>query len=473
MGDNIEIPFMGGAYTARSTALNAQVCQNLYPEIDKTGAKSVISLTNTPGFKLWHDFGVAGEVRGFSILNDLLYVVVGDTLYSIDTGTNETNLGTINTSSGFCDITNDGYYLGIFDSSGGFSYNVVDGLAEITASALPTPSGATYQDGRHIVTEAGTQNFYISSLDAANNADPTTWDALNFETAETNGDDLVSPRSVRRQLWLFGKFSTEIWYFSGADFPFDLNPGGILNIGCGAKRSITDFEDVLFWLDNKGRIVRSQGLNYKPISTYHIDYQISLLSKSERENAVGFTYFQEGHIFYEITIGTKTFCYDVTTDLWHTRATGVTDNRNRSNCYIYFGDKHLIGDYQDGKLFELDLDTYADDGEVMRAIRTCQVIEERNHNMFFYSFELEMEVGVGIATGQGSDPQLMLQWSDDGGKTWSNEHWLSIGKMGEYKTRVRKRRLGVSRNRIFRTIISDPVKRRFFNAYVEGEIGSI
>jgi hypothetical protein len=69
------------------------------------------------------------------------------------------------------------------------------------------------------------------------------------------------------------------------------------------------------------------------------------------------------------------------------------------------------------------------------------------------------EPGVGLATGQGADPQAMLRWSNDGGATWSNENWRSIGKGGEYRARAIWRSLGRARDRVYELTVTDPVKR--------------
>jgi hypothetical protein len=59
------------------------------------------------------------------------------------------------------------------------------------------------------------------------------------------------------------------------------------------------------------------------------------------------------------------------------------------------------------------------------------------------------------------DPQVMLRWSDDGGHTWSNEHWRSMGKTGEWGRRVIWRRLGMTlklRDRVYEVSGTDPIK---------------
>jgi hypothetical protein len=79
--------------------------------------------------------------------------------------------------------------------------------------------------------------------------------------------------------------------------------------------------------------------------------------------------------------------------------------------------------------------------------------------LFHQEIQLDVESGVGLdGTQQGTNPQAMLQFSDDGGHTWSNEKWTSMGLIGQTKLRAIWRRLGSSRDRVYRIKISDPVK---------------
>ena len=149
-----------------------------------------------------------------------------------------------------------------------------------------------------------------------------------------------------------------------------------------------------------------------------------------------------------------------------------SDRRHRANCHALFAGKNLVGDYDNGNIYELSMDTYTDDGEAIRRIRTGQTIHENRKNIFWNEFEVEFEAGTGLNSGQGSDPQAMFQWSDDGGHTWSHELWADIGKMSKYADRSRWRKLGKSRNRIPRITISDPIKVVMIAAYLEAEIGS-
>ncbi len=66
-----------------------------------------------------------------------------------------------------------------------------------------------------------------------------------------------------------------------------------------------------------------------------------------------------------------------------------------------------------------------------------------------------------VGSSSTTNAEVMLRWSDDGGHTWSNEHWASMGKLGEYGKRVIWRRLGMTtklRDRVYEVSGSDPVK---------------
>jgi hypothetical protein len=77
------------------------------------------------------------------------------------------------------------------------------------------------------------------------------------------------------------------------------------------------------------------------------------------------------------------------------------------------------------------------------------------------TFDIGDEVVIVESIDPAADPQVMLRWSDDGGHTWSNEHWTSIGKIGAYGYRAFWRRLGMTmklRDRVYEISGTDPVK---------------
>lgn len=106
-----------------------------------------------------------------------------------------------------------------------------------------------------------------------------------------------------------------------------------------------------------------------------------------------------------------------------------------------------------------------------RRLRRATHISDENQWAFYSSFTLDYEAGVGLTIGQGSDPELLLRWSDDGGHIWSDYHSIKVGKIGAYKHRAIWRRLGRSRSRIFEVVCSDPIKLVLIDGFLEVEGG--
>jgi hypothetical protein len=236
-------------------------------------------------------------------------------------------------------------------------------------------------------------------------------------------------------------------------------------------------DNCIFWLDQSGNVRLVQGYTSKIISPPQIAYNISTYPTISDAIALG--YVHEGHSFYIITFPTAnngrgvTWCYDISTDIWHQRSSypNAPDSRWRGECYSFFDNLHLIGDYENGKIYELDHELFEDDGNTLIALRVGnQTSAEKN--FFIHSFELEIESGVGVVTGQGSDPQVMLRVSKDGGHTWSNQKWASMGKIGEFSKRVRWNRLGMAKRWIPEIRITDPVDRTIISASLDVTIGT-
>jgi hypothetical protein len=269
-------------------------------------------------------------------------------------------------------------------------------------------------------------------------------------------------------------FTTQapIWDDAGtADFPLSRIQGAYNEIGCAAAYSVAKLDNGLFWLGSDARgngiVYRANGYTGQRISTHAVEWQIQQYSTIS--DAIAYTYQQDGHAFYVLTFPTAnaTWVYDVATQAWHERA-GFSNGqftRHRSNCQMNFNNEIIVGDYQNGNVYAFDLDVYSDNGAVQKWLRSWRALGAGQNNLkrtAQHSLQLDCESGVGIdGTGQGINSEVMLRWSDDGGHTWSNEHWRSMGKIGEFGRRVIWRRLGMTmklRDRVYEISGSDPVK---------------
>lgn len=457
------IPFISPEYRGRIPN------QNYYYEADYEGGKP--ALVGTPGLKPWCTPGSSdAEIRGlFRYSSTSLYAVSGATAYSITTAGEATSVGTLNSSTGKVWIDRNATQIMFCDGVTGYTYTPSSGtFAEIADADFPGCSSLTVQDGYGIVTKPSSQEVWISGI---NNF--TTWDALDYEEAIASPDNLVCALSDRRELWLFGEETTEVFQNTGAaDFPFERIQGVILSKGIGAAGSAAINDNAAFWLTNEGTVVRAVGYTPQIISTRQLEDTISKFSTIS--DALGWSVVYKGHAFYFLAFPTadQTWVYDAATNMWFRHSSFPDDSRHRSNCYAFFARKHLMGDYDNGIIYEYDPLTFTDNGQPIRSIMVSMPIADPEAKKIVRHNRLEVQykAGVGLVSGQGSDPQAMLEYSDDDGNTWSNEIWTGFGVMGDYSARAVWDRMGTSRWRIYRQTISDPVERVvkgvFFNASV-------
>lgn len=471
----MKLPLIGPAYTDRSPDLNAQTCVNLFPVPGGPNGKNVAALRGTPGLLEFANIGPSA-VRGAHVYGGNLFVVSGTALYKVDTTGSYLLVGTLTTSGGRVGFADNGRVMMLVDGTNGYFWNGTT-LTTITDVDYPDAASQVAFLGGYFIFDKADGNpgeFMRSTLYATDATDMV--DALDFATAEADPDGLVAIVASIGHLWLLGGNTTEVWYPSGADFPFDPVGGAKQDRGCAAALSAAKAGDSLLWLatDRNGRVqvVQTQQFGIVPVSTPALEFAIE--SYGTISDATAYSYHQEGHTFYVLTFPTAgaTWAYDLTTGMWHRRAGWSAPDwiRHKGDVYAYFDRKHLVGDFQDGKLYQLDLDTYTDDGDVIRRERTAPRVHSDGVRIFFSRVEIDMEGGVGDNTTP--DPQVMLDWSDDGGHTFVPDQLGSIGAIGEYTTRVRFNRLGQSFGRNFRVTISDPVKVNLIGADMRVRTGA-
>jgi len=425
-------------------------------------------LMGTPGLTLFRviDSG-GGEIRGMWDMDGYLYIVCKSSVYRYIDGTLTTCTGSLLTSSGRVSMVDNGTQLMIIDGTYGY-YVTGTTVTQITDADFPTPSSLAFQDGYGVVTQDGTGRIYISALN-----DFSTWDALDYSTADGEPDDALAVISDHRELWVFGEESIEPYYNSGnADFPFERISGGYQTKGIAAAKSLTAGDNTLFWLSNHRQVLRSTGLGSAPeiVSTRQLDKKFAAYNTVS--DAFGFCLDTVGGTWYVLAFPTEnvTWAYNTATKRWHQWAsypiTGDTNIRHRANCYCYHAGNHLIGDYDNGRIYEVDPSSYTDYGNAIKSQVILPTVTRDGRQIYHNRLEVEFKAGVGLATGQGSDPKAVLDWSDNGMRSWSNELWRSIGKIGEYTRRVTWHRLGMARRRNYRLTITDPVERVIYNPAV-------
>jgi hypothetical protein len=461
----MKTPILGSSYVTRSVNAADNRMVNLFPEIIPEGGKEPAFLNRAPGLRNVVTVG-AGPIRGLWAFGDYMYVVSRDRLYKVDSSYTVTLLGTI-ANTGPVSMSDNGTQLFIAANGPSYIYNATTNVfAAITDPDFTGAGTVGYLDGYFVYNEPNSQIIWVTQL-----LDGTSVDPLDFASAEGAPDGVVGLIIDHRELWVFGTNSVEVWYNSGdVDFPLTRIQGAFNEIGCIAPYSITKADNGIFWLGKdargQGMVYRANGYTGQRISTHAVEWQIQ--QYTNLEDAIGYTYQQEGHTFYVLVFPTAntTWVYDMSTQAWHERA-GLVDGeftRHRSNCQVAFNNEIIVGDFENGNCYALDLFVYADNGATQKWLRSWRALPtgQNNHKRtIHHSLELDCEMGVGLNTGQGSDPQVMLRWSDDGGHTWSNEHWTSMGKIGEFYRPAIWWRLGATmqlRDRVYEVSGTDPVK---------------
>lgn len=464
----MQTPILGQSYVARSVNAADSRMVNLYPEATPQAGKTAGFLNRAPGLRLLATLGT-GPIRGLwspDPNGSYAYVVSGNTFYRIDTSYNAFAFGYVS-GTGPVSMSDNGTQIFIAANPDGYIFNMNTQIfGQITDPDFPGAVTVGYLDGYFVFNEPDSQKVWTTTL-----LDGTSIDPLDFASAEGSPDGLVSVIVDHREAWLFGSNSVEVWYDAGgAGFPLQRIQGAYNEIGCIATYSVAKLDNGVFWLGGDARgegiVYRTNGYTGARISTHAVEWQIQ--QYGDISDAIGYTYQQDGHSFYVLIFPSagKTWVYDVATDNWHERAAWVNGafTRHRSNCQMAFNHEVIVGDYNDGRIYAFDLNKYADDDQPQRWLRSWRALPQGANNLTRtaqHSLQLDAETGVGVATGQGDNPQAMLRWSDDGGHTWSNEHWSSMGAIGAYGTRTFWRRLGMTvklRDRVYELSGTDPVK---------------
>jgi len=451
--------FAVGTNEGRSKATNTERLINLFAEQQPPSAKAQAVLYGTPGLSRFCEID-QGPVFGLHVMNEQLFIVTKKSLYRM-TGTYQLERLGDCAPTGRVSIADNGFDLVFVDGYQGWKWTDGGSVEKIVGDGWYPANTVTFQDGYFIFNRAGTGQFFTSKLLS------TEFDPLAFATAEGAPDDTVAVISNYRELWVFGKKSVEIWYNSGnVDFAFDRMQGAFIERGTLAPQSIIKVNGQMVWLGDDGIVYAAVGYQPQRISTHAVEYSIDQAVR--KDDAFAWWYSEEGHVFYMITFPTAklTWSFDFATGMWHERQ-HITHGRHVANCCINWKERNLVGDFSAPFVYELAMDAKTDHGLAIRRVAQSAITHAGRERITAYSFELDMESGLGLPTGQGDDPQAMLQWSDDGGNTWSNEHWAPIGKIGQYLTRVKWNRLGRFRQRTWRVVITDPVPVAIIAAWME------
>jgi len=454
----VRISFGLESYLHRSKPLASQRMINCYIEAAPEGAKTFAAIVESYGIADYLTVG-AGFTRGGIEVNGIPYVVMGEVLYRIPEVGDAIPLGNIPGSS-YVHMAGDETHLMCVTHLLGYVY---DGLSvqQITSEGFPGAEWVHLLDGYFIVGVPSSGKFAISA-----NRDPLTWDALDFASVERNPDNNVGATIDHGQLIIFGKRSGQVFEDTGAaDFPIEAVANGLFEVGLMSRFAVAQCDNTVYFLGHDGLVYRLNGYKPERVSTTWVE---QIIEDWPDKTCFAMEFIEGGHKLFSLSSDSGTVVFDPSTSRWHERKSLGFD-RWRPLFVIRAYDKWFAGDFYTNRLGILDPDVFTEWGDILRCSATSAALSNDNQRIRHTRLELIFEQGTGINQGQGSDPQVMLDWSDDGGRTWSGEHWRAMGKIGRYRTRTIWYRLGWSRDRVYRYAISDPVRRTLILATANAE----
>ena len=420
-------------------------------------------LQGAPGIEAFLEVGL-GDIRAIFQMLGSLYVVSLDKLYRVS-GTSITMLGTVGFGSR-PQIVGNGIEVCVLIQPNAYVYTLSTGvLSQITDVDFTSRGASSVQffDNFLTFTEPGSGRWYSSDLAAA-----TAFNSLNFATAEGAPDNLQTHVVDHRQAFLLGTESSELWDNAGiSGFPFIRASNGFVEIGCLAKDSAVKVDQSVMWLASDGTVRRLQGVTPVRVSTHAVEKAIRSYTLS---GCYALSLTWDGHIWYVLTFPEGTWIYDITTQKWFERRSYGYDNW-RVSCAAQLNGQVYVGDSASNKVGIL-ADTFTEWDDVLRMAWTYPAVYGDGRRAVHNRLEIKFEAGVGIATGQGSDPYVSLEVSDDG-KTFREMPTKRLGKIGEYRHRAVWHRLGQSRDRVYRAYVSDPIRRKIVDTQLDAEGGRL
>jgi hypothetical protein len=458
--NTIPVEVAAPTYIDRSDQQSRQRTQNLYLG---QGIDTKWAAYPFPGCKPL--VTASGRDRGLYVFNSELYRVLNSSLVKVVANGTLTVIGFIGGVER-CIFDDDG--LNIFIATGGivYRYNLVN-VSVVSSTNLETPNSVSYLNG-FFLYDGDEGRFQASDA-----GDGSTINDLSVGVANSDGDPIVRGFPHNQLVYWFGSRSIEPWYFSGSgDLPFDRLDQAFIPIGLAALHSLGADEDAMYFLGNTRqfyKLSRSQAISISDPSIATIVENFTTV-----DDAIGWCFTFHGQQFYWVNFPTenRSFLYSTTHNYWVDLSYEMDGERHLGNSYAYCYGKHYVTDYRNGNLYELDPNTYTDNGQPILRIRdtapiTGKALGLSGNRIAVGRLQLNMQKGVGLATGQGSTPEIMCRISNDGGKSFGAEDQISIGVMGAYDSRVDFYQFADGYSIIYRILFSDPAYFSFFGGFVD------
>lgn len=316
------------------------------------------------------------------------------------------------------------------------------------------PNSVCFGEGYFFFTTA-------SGLCYASGLNATTVNSLDVVRCEAKAEALVRGVFFDGELWLFGLSHGEVFGSGGSPNAtgFPLNRTTVFWRGLIAPLAICGFEEgmdpTLVFVADDNSVRQMQGYNPVKISPPDLDRAIE--DCTSKSSIRAFSYNIDGHACIVIDLGAATWVFDLAQGSWHKRKSyGYDYWRLTGNSVKAFG-KWIAGDHLSGNLYQIDDTVYTEAGSTLSAVAESIAMEAFPQRLQVARVDFNMVAGVGTSTT--TDPKMKIQWSDDGGHTWSDPVSRKLGESGKYKQQIRINGVGLTgiKGRRWRVTVDDGV----------------
>ena len=463
MFNSAPINITGGSYQSRSRPLSSQETKNFYQQVVEAGKEQYV-LHSFPGLKTLGS--ATGLDRGMTVMNEVGYRVAGSKLYRFTSSGVHTELGGIS-GSGRCIFSNDGTNLIIVTGGIVYQYNGT-ALTTVTDSNITGSTAVTFLNNQMIYTNPPL--FVV-----ADPGIPNVASGLNAASAESQPDDLLRAYAYQQSAYMVGDRSCEPWWNTGTgNPPLERIDGQIFEVGCSAIHSIAHTDEYLYWLGDDHAVYQATGGSKRRVSSSAISHAIQ--GYSDVSDAYGYTFTFEGLNFYLLTFPSANATWCLSEALgdkgWFQVSSGTEGGKYQGSSLVNVYGKNMVADATNGNLYELDLDTFDNDGEVIQRRRVTssvngKLLGQPGKRVQMSRLEILMEAGTGLITGQGENPKIMVDISYDGGRSYVSKGFVKTGRLGSSTLRVELFCLDSFYDAIFRLTTSDAVSYELYSAVID------
>jgi len=466
MGEPIRLDFGASSDPGRYGPDTGPMHWNCFVEPVKEG-KHPGPLYTKDGYTLFATVTNGGACRGLIVMGDSLYAVSGNVVAKVSSSGVVAEIagvpGTAPVSMAHNDKPGSRQLVLAIDGDRYVVEN--DTIAPLTDTDIPPPVAVAFLNQR-IIYAAADGTIAVSSVDEA-----TTVSSLDTVAAEAKPDGLVGIVEHLQEIWALGNTTTQVFSDTGnATAPLRPNPSIVIPKGCIGRGTIAQLDTDLFWVGDDGVVYRAAGALLQRLSHHGVEKAIR--ETSDKTTIEALAYHYSGHAFYALSGPTWTWEFNRTTGCWDPRFSyGLS--RWRASRAVAFGDKVIVGDYSNNKLYQISRTAYDEAGGNLIWRATTPPMHAYPNQISCDELYLDFVMGTGLVStdAHSNAPQVGLRWSDDGGQSWSNQLYRNLGAIGVKNQRVSYAGLGSTQptGRIWEVECSSPVIRCLMYAAVRGD----